>query len=216
MSEHPIVARFYDRLTAGTEHAGLGEMRRRAARLGEGPGARAGGGHRPQPPVLHRRGHGAGHDRARPSHGRPAARQAGRGGDRGRQAVGGRLTGRGPSLRRRQLRHRGRHARALHGQGPRSARSPRPAGCWSRAAGCSSSSTSGAVPPGSAWWQDRLERPWGFLAGGCHPNRATDQLLADAGFWIDSIERTRLPKAPPIARPLIRGVAQRPSGVGSG
>ena len=20
-------------------------------------------------------------------------------------------------------------------------------------------------------WQDRLERPWGWLAGGCHPNR---------------------------------------------
>jgi ubiquinone/menaquinone biosynthesis C-methylase UbiE len=62
-----------------------------------------------------------------------------------------------------------------------------------------------------AWWQDRLERPWGFFAAGCHPNRATDQLLADAGFWIDSIERTKLPKAPPIVRPLIRGVAQRPS-----
>jgi hypothetical protein len=66
-----------------------------------------------------------------------------------------------------------------------------------------------------AWWQDRLERPWGFFAGGCHPNRPTDQLLADAGFWIDSLERTKLPKAPPIVRPLIRGVARRPSGVGS-
>ena len=67
-----------------------------------------------------------------------------------------------------------------------------------------------------AWWQDRLERPWGFFAGGCHPNRATDQLLAGAGFWIDSLERTKLPKAPPIVRPVIRGVARRPSGVGSG
>jgi SAM-dependent methyltransferase len=64
-----------------------------------------------------------------------------------------------------------------------------------------------------AWWQDRLERPWGFLAGGCHPNRATDQLLAGAGFWIDSIERQKLPKAPPIVRPLVRGIARRPSGV---
>jgi ubiquinone/menaquinone biosynthesis C-methylase UbiE len=67
-----------------------------------------------------------------------------------------------------------------------------------------------------AWWQDRLERPWGFFAGGCHPNRATDQLLADAGFWIDSLERSKLPKAPPIVRPLIRGVARRPSGVEPG
>ncbi len=22
-----------------------------------------------------------------------------------------------------------------------------------------------------AWWQDRLERPWGVFTGGCHPNR---------------------------------------------
>jgi ubiquinone/menaquinone biosynthesis C-methylase UbiE len=66
-----------------------------------------------------------------------------------------------------------------------------------------------------AWWQDRLERPWGFVGAGCHPNRPTDQLLPDAGFWIDSMERSRLPKAPPIVRPLIRGVARRPSGVGA-
>jgi ubiquinone/menaquinone biosynthesis C-methylase UbiE len=64
---------------------------------------------------------------------------------------------------------------------------------------------------GLARWQDWLERPWGFFAGGCHPNRATDQLLAGAGFWIDSLERDRLPKAPPLVRPLIRGVARRPS-----
>jgi ubiquinone/menaquinone biosynthesis C-methylase UbiE len=65
--------------------------------------------------------------------------------------------------------------------------------------------------PRRAWWQDRLERPWGFFAGGCHPNRATDQLLADAGLWIDSLERTRMPKAFPLVRPTIRGVARRPS-----
>jgi ubiquinone/menaquinone biosynthesis C-methylase UbiE len=69
--------------------------------------------------------------------------------------------------------------------------------------------------PGLARWQDWLQRPWGYFAGGCHPNRATDQLLADAGFWIDSIERGKMPKAPPIVRPLIRGAAQRPSGVRS-
>jgi ubiquinone/menaquinone biosynthesis C-methylase UbiE len=68
--------------------------------------------------------------------------------------------------------------------------------------------------PGLARWQDWLERPWGKFAGGCHPSRATDQLLAGAGFWIDSLERDKLPKAPPLVRPLIRGVAIRPSGVG--
>jgi ubiquinone/menaquinone biosynthesis C-methylase UbiE len=70
--------------------------------------------------------------------------------------------------------------------------------------------------PGLGRWQDVLQKPWGLIAGGCHPNRPTDQAIADAGFWIDSIERAKLPKSPPIVRPLIRGVARRPSGVGSG
>jgi ubiquinone/menaquinone biosynthesis C-methylase UbiE len=70
--------------------------------------------------------------------------------------------------------------------------------------------------PGLGRWQDRFERPWGFFAAGCHPNRPTDQALADAGFWIDSLEREKLPKAPPIVRPLIRGVARRPTSAGSG
>jgi SAM-dependent methyltransferase len=61
-----------------------------------------------------------------------------------------------------------------------------------------------------AWWQDRLERPWGFFAGGCHPNRPTEQTLADAGLWIERLDRDRLPAAPRIAKPLIRGLARRP------
>jgi ubiquinone/menaquinone biosynthesis C-methylase UbiE len=59
-------------------------------------------------------------------------------------------------------------------------------------------------------WQDRLERPWGFFTGGCHPNRPTEQTLADAGFWIERLDRDRLPASPRIARPLIRGLARRP------
>jgi ubiquinone/menaquinone biosynthesis C-methylase UbiE len=66
-----------------------------------------------------------------------------------------------------------------------------------------------------AWWQDRLERPWGWVAGGCHPNRATDHLLAGAGFWIEQLDRDRMPRAPRWVRPMIRGVAKRPSAVGS-
>jgi SAM-dependent methyltransferase len=61
-----------------------------------------------------------------------------------------------------------------------------------------------------AWWQDRLERPWGFFAGGCHPNRPTEQTLADAGLWIERLDRDRLPAAPRIAKPMIRGLARRP------
>ncbi len=33
-----------------------------------------------------------------------------------------------------------------------------------------------------ARWQDRLERPWGWFAGGCHPNRDTAATLRAAGF----------------------------------
>jgi ubiquinone/menaquinone biosynthesis C-methylase UbiE len=65
-----------------------------------------------------------------------------------------------------------------------------------------------------AWWQDRLERPWGAMMGGCHPNRATGDSLADAGLWIEQIDRERFPKSPPLIRPLIVGVARRPQGVG--
>jgi ubiquinone/menaquinone biosynthesis C-methylase UbiE len=65
--------------------------------------------------------------------------------------------------------------------------------------------------PRLARWQDRLQRPWGFFAAGCHPNRATDQLLAGAGFWVDNMEHGELPKAPRLVRPLIRGTARRPS-----
>lgn len=61
-----------------------------------------------------------------------------------------------------------------------------------------------------ARWQDRLERPWGLFAGGCHPNRPTGDEIADAGFWIERLDRGSLPKAPAIARPLISGVARRP------
>jgi ubiquinone/menaquinone biosynthesis C-methylase UbiE len=66
-----------------------------------------------------------------------------------------------------------------------------------------------------AWWQDRVERPWGWMAAGCHPNRPTEHTLADAGFWIEQLDRDQLPKAPPWVRPVIRGTARRPSAVGS-
>jgi SAM-dependent methyltransferase len=61
---------------------------------------------------------------------------------------------------------------------------------------------------GVARWQDRFERPWLFLADGCHCNRDTAATLAATdGFEIESIERGRLPKAMPLLRPLIRGSA---------
>jgi len=58
----------------------------------------------------------------------------------------------------------------------------------------------------TARWQDRLERPWGWVAAGCHPNRDTVATLRAAGFEAE-LERGDLPKAPPIVRPLVRGTA---------
>lgn len=62
---------------------------------------------------------------------------------------------------------------------------------------------------GRARWQDRVERPWGWVAAGCHPNRDTRATLAAAGFDITALEPGKLPKAPPIVRPTISGVAIR-------
>jgi ubiquinone/menaquinone biosynthesis C-methylase UbiE len=61
--------------------------------------------------------------------------------------------------------------------------------------------------PDLAKWQDRLEKPWRFLGDGCHCNRDTLAGIKAAGFEVGAVERDQLPKAPPIVRPLIRGVA---------
>lgn len=61
--------------------------------------------------------------------------------------------------------------------------------------------------PGSARWQDRLERPWRFLADGCHCNRDTLATLSASPFQAAEVEHDRLPKALPIVKPLIRGRA---------
>jgi ubiquinone/menaquinone biosynthesis C-methylase UbiE len=64
-----------------------------------------------------------------------------------------------------------------------------------------------AAEPGAARWQDRLEKPWRFLADGCHCNRDTAATLSAAGFETGELETDQLPKAPPLIRPLIRGQA---------
>jgi ubiquinone/menaquinone biosynthesis C-methylase UbiE len=61
--------------------------------------------------------------------------------------------------------------------------------------------------PDLARWQDRLERPWRFLADGCHCNRDTLAMLTSSRFELGSVEHDRTPKAPPIVQPLIRGSA---------
>ena len=58
-----------------------------------------------------------------------------------------------------------------------------------------------------ARWQDRLHGPWFWFGHGCNCNRPTLETLEQAGFAISSLERARLPKAPPIVRPMILGAA---------
>ena len=61
--------------------------------------------------------------------------------------------------------------------------------------------------PGLARWQDRLERPWRFLGDGCHCNRDTVAAVEASPLALERVERDRLPKAPPIVKPLVRGSA---------
>ena len=65
--------------------------------------------------------------------------------------------------------------------------------------------------PGLARWQDRLERPWGFLADGCHPNRDTVAAIERAGLGIERLDHETLPKAPPPVQPLVLGAAANPA-----
>jgi ubiquinone/menaquinone biosynthesis C-methylase UbiE len=65
-----------------------------------------------------------------------------------------------------------------------------------------------AGEPRLARWQDRLERPWGLVAGGCHPNRPTLQAIEAGGFEVEELERGELPRSPAIVRPLISGYAR--------
>jgi len=64
-----------------------------------------------------------------------------------------------------------------------------------------------AEEPGLARWQDRFEKPWRFLADGCHCNRDTVATIEASPFELEEVERGELPKSPPLVRPLVRGQA---------
>ena len=61
--------------------------------------------------------------------------------------------------------------------------------------------------PGLARWQDRLEGPWRFFGDGCHCNRDTVATNEATPFTQERVDRDKLPKAPPLVRPLVRGSA---------
>lgn len=44
-----------------------------------------------------------------------------------------------------------------------------------------------STDPAVARWQDRIDKPWGWVSGGCHVNRDPARLLATAGFRIESL-----------------------------
>ena len=62
-----------------------------------------------------------------------------------------------------------------------------------------------------ARWQDRLERPWGWLVGGCHPNRDTVAAITAAGLQVVRLDRFDLQAMPLPARSHVLGVAERES-----
>ena len=64
-----------------------------------------------------------------------------------------------------------------------------------------------AEDPGTARWQDRLERPWKFFADGCRCNRDTVANIEASPLAIEQVEHGQLPKSPPIVRPLVWGRA---------
>ena len=63
--------------------------------------------------------------------------------------------------------------------------------------------------PKLARWQDRLERPWRFLADGCHCNRDTLATIGASSLELGEVEHGELPKALPVVEPLVRGSATR-------
>jgi len=67
--------------------------------------------------------------------------------------------------------------------------------------------------PKLARWQDRLERPWGVVAGGCHPNRRTLETIETAGFEVVDLEQGELQGLPRLVQPYVLGTAiRRPPG----
>jgi ubiquinone/menaquinone biosynthesis C-methylase UbiE len=58
-------------------------------------------------------------------------------------------------------------------------------------------------------WQDRLNRTWMPLAGGCHLNRPVHELVAGAGLTPEPVQQYYLKKVPRFLGYLTEGVARR-------
>lgn len=64
-----------------------------------------------------------------------------------------------------------------------------------------------AEDPRRAARQDLLERPWGLVGAGCHPNRATPHAVEAAGFVWEELRRFEMPGLW-LAAPHVLGVAR--------
>ena len=56
-----------------------------------------------------------------------------------------------------------------------------------------------APEPNVRWWQDRLTPAWKRIGGGCHLNRAIQNLIEDAGFQFDRFETGYMRGPKPLA-----------------
>jgi SAM-dependent methyltransferase len=65
-----------------------------------------------------------------------------------------------------------------------------------------------------ARWQDRLERPWRYLAIDCHCNRDLIAAIDASPLELERVERGELPKLGPLVVPLVEGSAVRPAETG--
>jgi ubiquinone/menaquinone biosynthesis C-methylase UbiE len=65
-----------------------------------------------------------------------------------------------------------------------------------------------SMDPKQARRQDRLERIWGVVANGCHPNRRTLEAIRGAGFDVSNVEQSELPGVPALVRPYVSGRAR--------
>lgn len=59
--------------------------------------------------------------------------------------------------------------------------------------------------------QHRWAGTWSAIGAGCHPDRATADAIADAGFDVTEIRRFPMPGAPRMVRPHILGESLKPS-----
>jgi SAM-dependent methyltransferase len=66
-----------------------------------------------------------------------------------------------------------------------------------------------------ARWQDRLHGPWYAFGYGCNCNRDTLAAIKASGLKIEQVDHGEMPKAPPIVRPMIVGVAREVGATGN-